>query len=106
MLGVLFGALALALGVLFGALGAALGRRGPVYAATGAVAVLTYVANTLAPQAGGLAWAQKLSPFYYYAGGEPLRRGMQLGDVSVLLTMTAALVAIGAVAFDRCDVAV
>jgi len=98
-LGVLFGALALALG-------AALGRRGPVYAATAAVAVLTYVANTLAPQVGGLAWAQKLSPFYYYAGGEPLRRGVQLGDVSVLLTMTAALVAIGAVAFDRRDVAV
>jgi ABC-2 type transport system permease protein len=98
-LGVLFGALALALG-------AALGRRGPVFAATAAVAVLTYVANTLAPQVGGLAWAQKLSPFYYYAGGEPLRRGVQLGDVSVLLTMTAALVAIGAVAFDRRDVAV
>jgi len=99
VLGVLFGALALALA-------AALGRRGPVYAATGAVAVLTYVANTLAPQAGALAWLQKLSPFYYYAGGEPLRHGVQVGDVCVLLAVTAALVAVGAIAFDRRDVGV
>ncbi len=96
------------LGILFGAIAisAAAGRRALVFAATAVVAVLTYVANTLAPQVTAVAWLQKLSPFYYYAGGEPLRHGVQLGNASVLLAGAAALVAAGVFAFDRRDVAV
>jgi beta-exotoxin I transport system permease protein len=96
---VCFGAFALALG-------GAIGRRGPVHAGTAAIAVLTYFANTLAPQAEALAWLQRLSPFHYYSGGEPLRRGLQLGDAAILCAITAVLVAIGAILFDRRDVAV
>ncbi|MDQ2742613.1 MAG: ABC transporter permease [Chloroflexota bacterium] len=99
LLGVCFGAFALAMG-------AAVGRRGPVFAATAVVGVLTYLANTLAPQVGAVAWLQKLSPFYYYAGGQPLRHGVQLGGIGVLAAVSAALVAAGAVAFERRDVGV
>jgi ABC-2 type transport system permease protein len=99
LLGICFGALALALGGI-------VGRRGPVLAGTAAIAVLAYFANTLAPQVDTLAWLRRLSPFYYYSGGEPLRRGLQFGDAATLCAIAAVLVAVGTLVFDRRDVAV
>jgi ABC-2 type transport system permease protein len=99
LLGLCFGALAFAIG-------AATGRRGAVLAVTGIVAVLTYFANTLAPQVAALAWLQDLSPFHYYAGGQPLRNGLQAGDAAILLLVAVVLLAAGTVVFNRRDVAV
>jgi ABC-2 type transport system permease protein len=99
LLGVCFGSLALAMG-------ATLGRRGLALAVTGVAAILTYFANTLAPQVDSLAWLRRLSPFYYYSGGQPLRNGLQVGDAGILLVVVAILVAMGVFAFNRRDVAV
>jgi len=96
LLGAFFGALALAVG----GLGA---RRGTVFAVGGGVAVLAYVANAVAPQVDGLAWAQKLSPFHWYLGGEPLRNGLQAGGSLLLLATTAVLLAVGLWSFHHRD---
>jgi hypothetical protein len=48
----------------------------------------------------------KLSPFYYCDASEPLRNGVQLADAGVLLGISLVLLAAGAVAFNRCDIAV
>lgn len=97
LLGLTFGSLALAVGGVAG-------RRSLVLAATAAVAVTAYLGNTVALQVDALAWLQDVSAFHYYAGGEPLRNGLQLGDTAVLLAASAVLVAIAAAAFDRRDV--
>ena len=78
LLGICFGALALALGAAFG-------RRGLALAMAAILGVGSYFANTLAPQSERLAWLQDFSPFRYYSGGQPLRNGLQLGDASILL---------------------
>ena len=96
------------LGLVFGALALAIGDAGAprplVYGITAAIGVLTYLANGLAPQVDALAWLQKLSPFYYYSGHAPLRHGLQIGDATVLLAATAVFVAVSISAFNRRDV--
>jgi len=99
MLGVCFGALALALGAIWG-------RRGLVLGVTAVIAVVTYFANTLAPEVEAIAWLQKLSPFYYYGGGQPLRNGLQLGAAGLLIAVSMIFVGIGTLAFNRRDIAV
>lgn len=99
LLGICFGALALALGAAFG-------RRGLALAVAAVFGVLAYFANTLAPQSENLAWLQDLSPFRYYSGGQPLRNGLQLGDATLLLVVSLLLVGAGTLAFTRRDVAV
>lgn len=97
LLGLCFGALALTVG-------AVVGRRAVVLAVTAAVAVVAYFGNTVAPQID-LGWLQRLSPFYYYAGGEPLRNGIQYADAGVLLAVAVVLVGVGTLAFNRRDIA-
>ena len=99
VLGLCFGTVALAIG-------AATGRRAAALAATAAVAVLGYFANTLAPQQPTTAWLQRLSPFAYYAGARPLEHGVHVGDVAVLVIASVVLVGAGALVFSRRDVTV
>jgi ABC-2 type transport system permease protein len=98
LLGMCFGALALAVG-------AATGRRGPVIAASAAVAVAAYFGNTLAPRVHGLGWLRRASPFHYYLGNEPLRNGLDVRNCLVLAAIAAALLGLAVLAFARRDVA-
>lgn len=97
------GAVALALG--FGAiallLGALTGKRARAVAGTAALAVAAYVLNGLAPLVDALEPLQRLSPFYHYAAGDPLRHGLGLGHFGVLVGIAAVAAALGPVAFDR-----
>ncbi|GAA0966415.1 hypothetical protein GCM10009555_008190 [Acrocarpospora macrocephala] len=45
-----------------------------------------------------------LSPFHYYIGGEPLKNGMQWADASILIAISAVLVAVGLARFNRRDI--
>lgn len=99
LLGLFFGALALAIGALTGSRGLALGL-------VAIVGVLTYFANNLGPSVDWLAWSQNVSPFHYYSGGEPLRHGFQALDSLVLLGASLVLVALAIIGFERRDVAV
>jgi ABC-2 type transport system permease protein len=98
-LGVFFGGLALAIG-------AATGSRAITAGVVAVVAILSYFGNTLAAQIDGLGWARDVSVFRYYSGGRPLVNGFQAADLAVLLVLAALLVAIGALVFNRRDVAV
>ncbi|MEN3306683.1 MAG: beta-exotoxin transport system permease protein [Micromonosporaceae bacterium] len=87
------------------AVGAATGKRAAAVAVTAVVAVAGYFANNLAPQVAGLHWAQKLSPFYWYTAGQPLRHGLQLGWCALLLGVSALLTAAAVTALARRDLA-
>jgi beta-exotoxin I transport system permease protein len=97
--GIAFGALALGVG-------AATGRRSVAFAVIAIVAVIGFFGNNLGPTVEGLAWLRDVSPFHYYSGGLPLRNGLQLADLAILLGASLALVAAGGLRFDRRDIAV
>ena len=99
LLALVFGALALAIGGLTGS-------PALTWGVVGLVAVLSYVANSLGRAVDGLAWSRNLSAFHYYADGEPLRNGLQVGDSIVLLAAAALLVIAAVIGFGRRDVAV
>jgi ABC-2 type transport system permease protein len=67
LLGLAFGALALAVG-------AATGKRGLSTARASVVGVAAYFINSLAPVVKGLESYRKLSLLYYYIGADPLRK--------------------------------
>lgn len=98
-LGIFFGALALGVG-------AASGRRNLAYAAVAIVGVAAFIGDNLAPTVQGLEWLQNLSPFFYQAGGAPLRNGFQVADSAILLVASLVFVLLGGLRFDRRDVAV
>ena len=99
LLGLTYGALAMAVGAITG-------RRGLVLAVTAVAAVVGYMGNTVAAAINGLSWLQNISPFFYYSGGEPLRNGPQWGDAVVLLVVSGVLVAVATIAFGRRDAGV
>jgi ABC-2 type transport system permease protein len=99
LLGVLFGALALMLGSAFG-------KRGLSTGIAGALAIGTYFIYALAPLVEGLEPAEKLSPFYYYIGADPLTNGLDPAHAAVLIGWTAALLAVASVTFEGRDLAV
>ena len=98
LLGVVFGALALAIG-------AAVGHAGAARAVPAVVAVVAYVVNGLAPQVSWLQPVRELSPFYQFNGHDPLRNGVSALAVLVAAGTIAALVALAVAGFRRRDVA-
>ncbi len=99
LLGLLYGTLALLIG-------AATGRRSVALGVVGALAVAGYLANNLAPSVDAIAWAQHISPFYFYNGGKPLVNGWQVADGLILLAAAVVFVGLAIPAFRRRDVAV
>lgn len=96
LIGFLFGALALALG-------AATGRaKVAMYGAVG-MGVLTHVMNSLGEVNADFSGLQKLSPFYYYLGSDPLMTGMDWGNAAVLTIITVLLIAVSFWLFQRRD---
>ena len=86
--------------------GAATGRRGPVLAVTGVLAVGTYMANAMGGMLDGLGWLRYLSPFYYFIGTDPLRTGWHPAELTLLAAVGVATAVVGVVRFDRRDVGI
>ena len=57
--------------------------RSPTGVAAG-VAIVGWLINGFAPLVGAIAWLKYLSLFYYYAGNDPLTRGVDIADLVVL----------------------
>ena len=55
------------------------------------------------PWSTASSWLKYLSPFYYYAGHDPLGNGVDLADLAVLAAATAALIMIATLGFRRRD---
>lgn len=92
-----------AIGALALALGAATGRRIVASAGASAFAVLGFLLNGFAPLVHGVTWLKFVSPFYFYAGHDPLGRGVDAGDLAVMLAASAALIAVAVAGFLRRD---
>lgn len=99
LLAAVFGALAMLVGGI-------VGRRGLVIGITAVVAVIAYLANGVAPMVDALAWMQDLSPFYWFAGTDTLRDGLNMANAALLAVLTAVFAAGAVFAFNRRDVGV
>jgi ABC-2 type transport system permease protein len=97
LLGLVFGAMALAIG-------AATGRVGLARGVPGAVAVVAYLVNGLGGMVGWLEPFQRLSPFYQFAAHDPLRHGVSYPAVGVAVVTFAVLVALAVWGFRGRDV--
>jgi len=96
LLGLMFGALALALSAGAGRVKVA------VFVPIGA-ALVSHVATSFLPLSENLAGYAKWSPFHYYLSSDPLNNGMPWGHAAVLSALALALVALAVVLFDRRD---
>jgi ABC-2 type transport system permease protein len=95
-----FGAAA---GALALALGAGTGRRSLANGGAAAIVLLGWLVNGFAPLVGAIGWLRYLTLFYYYAGHDPLTRGVGVLGLVVLALVTSVLTASAVVAFDRRD---
>jgi ABC-2 type transport system permease protein len=92
-----------ATGALAIALGAGTGRRSLATGAAAAVAIVGWLINSFAPLVGAIAWLKYVSPFYYYAGHDPLTQGVDIVGVIVLGVVTLVLTALGMFGIERRD---
>jgi ABC-2 type transport system permease protein len=92
-----------ATGALAIALGAATGRRSLATGVAAAVAILGWLINSFAPLLSALDWLKYLSPFYYYAGHDPLTQGVDVAGVLVLRVVSLVLTALGIISIQRRD---
>lgn len=96
LLGLVFGALALAISALTGRV------RVAVYGSIG-VGLIAFVANGFLPLSDGLEGLVNWGPVYYYLGSDPLNNGMHWGHGAVLVGLFVALVVAAVALFDRRD---
>ncbi|MBE0417888.1 MAG: ABC transporter permease subunit [Coriobacteriia bacterium] len=99
LLGIVIGSLALAVGALTG-------RQALAAGVTAFIALAAFLANNLAPMFEGLEFVQRLSPFYYYLGGDPLREGFDVGGLAVLTAAALVLAGLAVWGLNRRDIAV
>ena len=92
-----------ACGAIAVAVAAASGRRSLATGVAASVAVLSWLINSFAPLVSGLGWLKYLSPYYYYAGHDPLTQGVGIGGLAVLGIASLVLVWLGTVALERRD---
>jgi len=95
-----------AVGALALALGAGTGRRSLAAGGAAAIAIVGWLVNSFAPLVSGIAWLRYVSLFYYYAGHDPLTRGIGATGIVVLGIVALALTAAAVVSFERRDLRV
>jgi ABC-2 type transport system permease protein len=85
------------------ALGAGTGRRSLAAGGAATIAILGWLLNSFAPLVGAIAWLRYAGLFYYYAGHDPIARGIDVPGIIVLGLVTVGLTTAGIVAFNRRD---
>jgi beta-exotoxin I transport system permease protein len=92
-----------ATGALAIAIGAGTGRKSLAGMGAAAVGILGWLINSFAPLVSALSWLKYLSPYYYYAGHDPLTRGVDIRGLIVLGALTVLLTALAIVGIARRD---
>lgn len=92
-----------AAGALAIALGAGTGRRSLTAGVAAGVAITGWLINGFAPLLSAISWLKYLSIFYYYAGHDPLARGLDPGGLLVLGAVALALTGLGMAGIERRD---
>jgi ABC-2 type transport system permease protein len=103
---VLFAGLALLSGTAALCAGTVTGRRTHGISAGAAVGVLGYVFNAVGRQSQDVEWLLDISPYHWAYGNSPVVNGADWAAAAWLWGLSAALVAIAAVALERRDVGV
>jgi ABC-2 type transport system permease protein len=85
------------------ALGAATGRRSLTTGVAAGVGIVGWLINSFVPLLSAISWLKYLSPYYYYAGQDPLTRGVDIPGIVVLGVVTVLLTALAMVGIDRRD---
>jgi ABC-2 type transport system permease protein len=85
------------------ALGAGTGRRSLATGVAAAVGIVGWLINSFAPLVGALDWLKYVSPFYYYAGHDPLSQGVDVVGIVVLGVVSLVLTGVGMVGIERRD---
>jgi ABC-2 type transport system permease protein len=98
LLGLAFGAVALAIS-------AATGNRAAAIGAAVGLMVVMYLVDALASIVDGLGAVRPLSLFHYYMGNDPLRNGISLTDAGVLAAVAVVFLILSVVIFERRDLA-
>jgi ABC-2 type transport system permease protein len=98
LLGVMFGAVSLLAGTFTA-------HRALAAGIASAAAIAAYLLSSLAALVNALKRFRPLSPFWWYSGHDPLRRGLEPLHVGLLVAATLVCVAAAVVVFDRRDVA-
>lgn len=93
-----------AIGAVGLALGAATGRPGTASGVAAAIALASWLINGFAPLDHSIDWLKYLSPFYFYAGSDPLTQGVDTAHLAVLGLTTLALTAVAAAMIERRDI--
>ncbi|CAN7254787.1 ABC transporter permease subunit [Pseudarthrobacter oxydans] len=101
---VLFAGLALLSGTAALCVGAVTGRRTYGLAAGAGVGVLGYVFNAVGRQSKDVEWLLTFSPYHWAYGNSPVANGADWPAAAWLWAISAALVALAAVALERRDV--
>ncbi|MDF1594877.1 MAG: ABC transporter permease subunit [Acidimicrobiia bacterium] len=96
LLGLVFGAVALALS-------AATGKPRPAIFGSIGIAIVLFVINAFLPLSESLAGLAKATPFYYYLSSDPLLTGMHWGHGAILSGIFVGLIALSVVLFQRRD---
>lgn len=97
LLGLAFGAIALAVG-------AATSRRSTALVVTSVLAAASYLVNLFGPVVDALGPVRPLSLFRWYLDPDPLTTGLHAASVLVLLAVAAGATVLGLLAFERRDV--
>jgi len=92
-----------ATGALAIALAAGTGRRSLATGVAAGVAIAGWLINSFAPLVSPLTWLKYLSPFYYYAGHDPLTQGVDIAGLIVLGAVTVVLMVLAAAGIERRD---
>ncbi|WP_176224811.1 ABC transporter permease subunit [Rhodococcus sp. 1168] len=98
LLAIVFGAVAVLIAALTGD-----GRLASAIPA--ALAVLAFALNAFLPLSDSLAGFTKVSPWYYFAGSNPLVNGVNYADLSILLVAAIVLCALAFPVYHRRDLA-
>ena len=93
----------LATGAVALAFAAGTGRRGLATGIAAGFGILGYLVNGFAPLVGAIAWLKYLSPFYYYAGHDPLASGVDIGDLAVLAVFAVVMTGLAVAGIQRRD---
>jgi ABC-2 type transport system permease protein len=85
------------------ALGAGTGRKSLAVGFATAVGILGWLINSLAPLVSAISWLKYLAPYSYYAGHDPLTRGVDVVGLIVLGGLTLVLTVLGMSGLERRD---
>lgn len=92
-----------AVGAFTLALGAGTGRRGVASGVAAAVTVVMFLVNGFAPVVSAISWLKYLTVFHYYEGQDQIATGVHPVALVVLAVVSAVLVGVAVIAFDRRD---